>query len=58
MTCADHDPDERCLLCTPSRVPDGWALVDAFKKKHGLKSDGLAKALMFIETFRPLEDHP
>lgn len=36
------------------RTLDGRALIEAFKKEHGIKSDELAKALMFIETFRPL----
>lgn len=49
MTC-DHGPEDRCLLCLP---PDGRALLDAFKKQHGLKSDDLARSLMFIETFKP-----
>lgn len=31
------------------------AQVSAFKAKHGIKSDGLASALMFIETFAPIE---
>jgi hypothetical protein len=29
------------------------AQVDAFKARHGIASDGKAKALMFVETFAP-----
>jgi hypothetical protein len=53
MTC-DHDPDDVCDVCRPSPVPDGRALLDAFKAKHGIKSDDLARSLMEIESFRPL----
>lgn len=35
------------------RVLDGRDSLDAFKKEHGIKSDGLARALMFIATFEP-----
>lgn len=51
--CDDHGPDERCLLCLPTPVPDGRALLDAFKREHGIKSDDLARSLMVIESFRP-----
>lgn len=54
MNECNHSEDERCLFCTPSPVPDGRALLDAFKRQHGLKSDDLARSLMFIELFRPL----
>lgn len=30
--------------------------VDFFKAKHGIASDGKARALLFIESFAPLHD--
>jgi hypothetical protein len=50
----EHSPDELCLFCRPTPVPDGRAMLDAFKKEHGIKDDQHARSLMFIETFRPL----
>lgn len=32
------------------------AELEAFKATYGIKSDGVAKALMFIETFHPREE--
>jgi hypothetical protein len=51
-----HDASDRCDCdgCRPSKVLDGDEMIAEFKKRHGLKSDELAKALQFIETFRPL----
>jgi hypothetical protein len=52
MTC-DHPDAKYCEACRPSDVPDGRKLLDAFKRKHRLKSDEHALALMAIEAFNP-----
>lgn len=38
------------------RVLDGEALLEAFMKEHGIKSKDLARALMVIESHRPLKE--
>ncbi len=51
-----HDASDHCDCdgCRPSKVMDGREMLDAFKQKHGIKSDDLARSLMYLETFRPL----
>lgn len=46
-----RDPD----ACGPP-VPDARDVLEAFKKQHGIKSDDLARSLMFIENFAPIPE--
>jgi hypothetical protein len=55
MTC-DHSPDDLCLFCRPTLVPDGEAMLLAFMQKHGLRNVEHARALLVIEGFAPVKD--
>ena len=54
MNECSHDADAHCQHCTPTPVKDGRELVEDFQKRHHLKSLEHARALMQIESYRPV----